>query len=137
MKKFVASPNNNISKFHISLYIVQRIYRYIRGAEIFLSICVKKTANLNILCRVLLQDTFRGARNFHPEISRKKSELFFVFSPIQDGKVFEKSLRFFDNFSSASGPRIPPRFDVVWSNKTEDGNKQFPTMRSVFFLILN
>jgi len=137
MKKFVASPNNNISKFHISLYIVQRIYRYIRGAEIFLSICVKKTANLNILCRVLLQDTFRGARNFHPEISRKKVSCF-SFSLRSKTEKFLKSL---SGFSTTFRPRPAPGFllDSMSCGPTRPKMEinSFRLCAAFFFLILN
>lgn len=66
--------------------------------------------------------SFRGARNFPPELSNN----FFFVAPIKTEK-FSKSLsgfsttfRLFPALESSSSMSF-------WSNKTEDGNKQFPT----------
>jgi len=69
-----------------------------------------------------LRVSFRGARNFPPELSNN----FFFVAPIKTEK-FSKSLsgfsttfRLFPALESSSSMSF-------WSNKTEDGNKQFPT----------
>ena len=117
MKKFVASPNNNISKFLYINILVENISKYIIRAEVFLSILDKS--------KYIFAGFVSGCEKFSPGVSsnagwqlrsrpksfRKVSQVFrqlFVCVRPPDSSSLSSSMSF-------------------WSNKTEDGNKQFPT----------